>query len=269
LSKKGAQKLLSIETIKQPLDDEMLELSHKEILEGYFLETAFFTYDEKRSPSLRERKKALTAMMLDFPAWSEPNKKRIKELIRILAEIANQANIQLVLHGGTLLGHVRHAGIMPWDDDVDLGIYHKELDSFIQAVHEDGRVKYACLVHKKEISTTDYYKFWLQDGEAIEGYNYTFPFVDLWSYYENDQYFFYAEGYNYPKALYYPLRPATFEDSWLYVPNKPLETLDIFYGTSWRHMIVIYPWSHREEKAVHKTWKLPIQIDQQGRAVFD
>lgn len=62
------------------------------------------------------------------------SKKRIIEYqLSILQEIdsfCKRNNITYFLSGGTLLGAARHAGYIPWDDDLDLMMPRKDYDKF-------------------------------------------------------------------------------------------------------------------------------------------
>ena len=52
----------------------------------------------------------------------------IYELLKLTVDLFEKAQIRYHLICGTALGHLRHGGLMPWDDDVDLGIHVNDSD---------------------------------------------------------------------------------------------------------------------------------------------
>jgi lipopolysaccharide cholinephosphotransferase len=61
--------------------------------------------------------------------WSKKNKNIHSDLITILDNTLDnftKAGIIPFITGGALLGSARNGDLIPWDDDIDLGIYHKQ-----------------------------------------------------------------------------------------------------------------------------------------------
>ena len=42
------------------------------------------------------------------------------EMLEVFDNICSKYDIKYSLHGGTLLGAIRHEGFIPWDDDLDV-----------------------------------------------------------------------------------------------------------------------------------------------------
>ena len=47
-------------------------------------------------------------------------------------QILTDADIKYWLDSGSFLGVIRHEGIIPWDDDIDIGMLYKDKQSFLK-----------------------------------------------------------------------------------------------------------------------------------------
>ena len=52
------------------------------------------------------------------------------EALEYLTQILDRNNIKYFLLAGSCLGAVRHKGFIPWDDDIDIGIFNEGYDRF-------------------------------------------------------------------------------------------------------------------------------------------
>lgn len=63
-------------------------------------------------------------------------------LLKKLKTIADAINIQFWLHGGSLLGAVRHNSFIPWDDDIDIGILREDFNLLIDYLKSNKDIKF-------------------------------------------------------------------------------------------------------------------------------
>ncbi len=55
----------------------------------------------------------------------------LKNLFKEVANILNYHEFVFWLDSGTLLGIHRHKGIIPWDDDIDIGMFYEDIDKLL------------------------------------------------------------------------------------------------------------------------------------------
>ena len=65
-------------------------------------------------------------MPINTLKFTEPRVvKRVYALGRVIAQVFKEAGLEYWSSGGTTLGIVRHGGLIPWDDDLDICIHEK------------------------------------------------------------------------------------------------------------------------------------------------
>lgn len=72
----------------------------------------------------------------------EKCQKIVLEIADDVAAACRENNINYTLGGGSALGAVRHQGMIPWDDDIDLNIFRGDYDRFLEAFRRMFGEKY-------------------------------------------------------------------------------------------------------------------------------
>ena len=65
-----------------------------------------------------------------FDGKLNPLKKIQLDMLAMVDQICKEHDIQYFLAGGSLLGAIRHQDIIPWDDDIDLGMLREDFEKF-------------------------------------------------------------------------------------------------------------------------------------------
>lgn len=264
LSKAGAEKLVKYARLRQPLDEELLFLTSRKVITTFHADTQFFSYKRQASPSLLARKQQLSNAIFNLPGWNDHTKTLAQKLLAVLSGLAKSCNVNLVLHGGTLLGAIRHNSIMPWDDDIDLGMCIDDVNTLLECLSASSEVRWTEWSGVFRGVKTQYYKVWLPEGDDIPGYPYKFPFVDIWLYYPEENNMHYKEWPAFNSKLYFPLKTMQFEGSIFHIPGDTLGFLDFLFA-DWRTHIKVYTYSHRIERTAFKPLKCAIKVDAKGR----
>lgn len=218
-----------------------------------------------RSVSNRYKKSVVRKKISRIDYWRSDHKEQVRNILSILSSIASKQGIDLELSYGSLLGHIRHSGIMPWDDDVDLAISNTDIKVFLNLVMLDESLLFDEFVYAE--TGIKYYKFWLPDGAGIAGHKHTFPFVDIWIYtIGDDKWVDFSGSVKFPIERYFPTHKIVFEGADFGIPKDPLLCLDSLYS-NWRSEIQVYPWSHRLEYFEFEPLTVSIVVDKMGKFV--
>ncbi|WP_165026955.1 LicD family protein [Dysgonomonas sp. ZJ279] len=265
ISKKGAEKLFSINTIEQRLDDTILSLVSDERLNIYQDNVDWFDFSQINNYDWTERCELILKKVSKTSSWNSASLNKARDILKVMSDIGVNKEIDLILQGGSHLGYIRHGGIMPWDDDIDIGVEERNVELFFSELCKNDQYAYGEFL---ELRTSKmYYKIWRKDGEYIDGYDYTFPFIDLWVYNIKNSDIVFRNGIICPNSAENSFLDVEFENCLFKIPFNSFEVLDSRYS-DWRNFIHVYMWSHRLERKVRYFICIPIEVDSNGRSKF-
>lgn len=174
----------------------------------------------------------------------EPLSDHVNELYDLLQLIVcelDKSNTEYLMTGGTLLGSVRHGGLIPWDDDADLAVLNttpEQIINIMKPLEKHGIIAYenfkgniVVVKFKNSDASVDLFMMKKTKGsnDKKERYRFLFPyniqFQNEW-FYENEL---------------YPLKPYKFGPLVLNGPNNHQNYLDRAY-TNWK--TVADKWNH-------------------------
>lgn len=102
-------------------------------------------------------------------------KKLLVSLLNDFHKICEENGLTYNAFGGTMLGAVRHKGMIPWDDDIDVTMPDYDYDRFIDIVKNKYSDKFQVLDSSKKEYMYPFAKFVLNDSILVED-NYRKPF---------------------------------------------------------------------------------------------
>lgn len=177
----------------------------------------------------------------------EEIKKKLLDLLKRLVNCLAILGIEYWLDGGSLLGLYRHGGIIPWDEDIDIGILLKDEDKLLEGVD----LLAGCGIGIKRNRTGAY---WQVDNNVGESQHILDPFlhIDIFLY-ENDGDCLYntdirfrnsnvSSGHCnmiYDKSLLYPLAEYNFDGVVVKSPACIKEVLDMNLGKDYMSTAIV------------------------------
>ena len=168
--------------------------------------------------------------------------------------ILDLANIKYWVDGGTFLGTIRHKGIIPWDDDLDIGILSKDIRKFLDLKNDFKKCGYS-ITH-----TWFGYKIFYSNRKLIPDTDYSFPNLDVLTYRLNKDGKYdlsHREAREtWPKEVWakddlFPLKTYKFGSFEISGPANHENYFNTYYGKDW-NKIAYREYDHEKEEEVEK-----------------
>jgi len=194
----------------------------------------------------------------DLPHMNPYQAGQLYALMIKVDKIFKKTGIKYWAEGGTLLGAIRHKGLIPWDDDLDIAILADQIDKLhaIRPLLEENGLK---CVHG--YNTLDkcpsFFKIFMPCSEYQNKCGSCFPCLDIFPMtfldnkfvhfnkadrmqYKND-YFLYKEIVKLKKVPFGPMH--------IPIPYNAANYLVRSYGDDWNKVAYIYNHDEEQEKA--------------------
>ncbi|MGM0440764.1 MAG: LicD family protein [Chlamydiota bacterium] len=176
----------------------------------------------------------------------------IYRTLEVMDQVFEENDLEYWIEAGTLLGAVRHKGIIPWNDDADVYFSEKDLKKLVslkktfakkgyQLVETFGGYKLmpASRPNRRQHPSIDIAPTRHEDGIVYPSW-------------EGSPYRARNEGSYFTEKELYPLQRMTFGPLKLKAPNNPIGFLNRYYGHDWNEV------AYRTFD--HQTWKKVAEI---------
>ncbi|NXX23180.1 FKRP protein, partial [Podargus strigoides] len=173
-----------------------------------------------------------TPQYLAAGRWTPPCcLKALRETARHVVGILESSGIRYWLEGGSLLGAARAGDIIPWDYDVDVGIYREDAARcrWLAALAGGaGAVEDAAGFLWEKAAEGDFYRVHYSRSNRLH--------VDLWPFYARggvmtkDTWLGHPQDVEFPERFLLPRLPIAFAGFSAMAPHNPREFLEFKFG---------------------------------------
>jgi len=178
---------------------------------------------------------------MDFSKYELPiqNKAVLLAMMEKIHDAFSKNNIKYFVDGGSLLGAVRDGGIIPYDDDIDIGVLDRDFERVIpllDIVFKDDPMKAFTERTSKDMIKVAVSGMWMKNNET--GQIYGTPTIDIFKYTRAGDIIKLAnikDRRRFPNCYYlknelYPLKEYKFNHITVLGANNPLGYLYRYYS---------------------------------------
>ena len=203
-------------------------------------------------------RQAETALIRRYfaPRWRPGEWLLAEQMLIDLGRILDANAILWFLAFGSHLGAVRHGGVIPWDDDIDIAIREADearLADLAPTLHAAGYniVRYTTT---SGMGTEIYYKLWIAKRPSATDRAHSWPFIDIFILRPDaaDPGRCGLDHRMFPAADIFPLAQAAFGSQAVPVPRNP-DLLATLYDAAYRTRCFSTSYIHRTESLAEKT----------------
>jgi len=179
--------------------------------------------------------------------WSPKDKKVVMRTLYDAMRILGSHEIEMVAMFGTLIGALRHQGLIPWDDDMDFAIRRDQKELLFSLKEELANANIGIV----ETWAGDLAKLYPLDRPQIGKYPWSWPFIDIFYYHEDGEDIVLNRRSDSQSKIskndFLPFKKGIFEGFYVNIPNNSDKILMDRYGNEWKNVCVSSDYNHRLE----------------------
>jgi hypothetical protein len=143
-------------------------------------------------------------------------------ILRDVAEILEAHDLGYFISFGTLLGAVRHGGLIPWDTDTDILIAEEDKQKAIEILRKNLPDSYVVSEDRDDAIVGNIIRVNLSKSNTLH--------VDLFTYIEEEESIVFGYQRRFAKKDIFPLQKIPFYDCEIFAPKDIEKQLMTFYG---------------------------------------
>ena len=159
------------------------------------------------------------------------DKSKLLSAMKMVHRVFEEHNIEYSLGFGSVLGSVRHKGFIPWDDDIDLFVFKKDVsrvEKALKIISKKYKVEKNWKLYKIHPTSNTYIDFFVIDFD--ENNKSIRKRVDDPNKDSENDFKWCKHEYGFDKDLTHPLKLYEFEDTKLWGPKDALGLAKFWYG---------------------------------------